>query len=151
MKYIWLFVLICCVGGNLAAKEIVSLLSPNGKIEVKVRASDKIYYDIFLEGNPVLENNVLSLTLRGETLGLNPVVRKVQKTQINEKLHPVVPLKYATVANRCAEAFIQMKGNWGIRFRAYDDGVAYRFVLQRKGEVEVLENRETFGYSPCVV
>lgn len=138
MKYIWLFVLICCVGGNLAAKEIVSLLSPNGKIEVKVRASDKIYYDIFLEGNPVLENNVLSLTLRGETLGLNPVVRKVQKTQINEELHPVVPLKYATVANRCAEAFIQMKGNWGIRFRAYDDGVAYRFVLQRKGEVEVL-------------
>ena len=41
MKYIWLFVLICCVGGNLAAKEIVSLLSPNGKIEVKVRASER--------------------------------------------------------------------------------------------------------------
>ena len=34
---------------------------------------------------------------------------------------------------------MNMKGNYSVEFRAYDNGIAYRFITDRKIELEVLD------------
>ena len=36
---------------------------------------------------------------------------------------------------------LKMKGDWSLEFRAYDDGVAYRFVSNRKSLSRSLPSR----------
>jgi len=49
------------------------------------------------------------------------------------------------VENRCNVMTLNMTGDYAVEWRAYDDGVAYRYVLKRKGNIEVKD--EAYGFS----
>lgn len=53
-------------------------------------------------------------------------------------MKPVVPLKFSSVKNEYNELLLSFKGGYSVEFRAYNDGVAYRFVTNKKGEVDVM-------------
>lgn len=99
--------------------------------------TDKIYYSIAYDGDVLLKDNSLQLALKDEVLGQNPRLRRRKYVSVDEQLTPVMPLKFSTVTNQYNQLTLTFK-NYSVEFRAYDDGVAYRFVTSRKGEVEVL-------------
>src|SRR5206468_2053605 len=41
---------------------------------------------------------------------------------------------------------LDCKGGYGIIFRAYDDGVAYRFYTQRKGRIDISSEEASFRF-----
>ena len=86
----------------------------------------------------LLEKNHLSLNLGNETLGLNPKLSGQKANKVNEVLTPVVPLKYSSVKNQYNSLLLTFKGDYSVEFRAFDDGIAYRFITNKKGDVEVL-------------
>lgn len=133
-----LLVFMACSIGNIAAKEIVKLQSPNGVLKVNVQVSDRIYYDIIYGEDTLMKNNSLMLAVGNELLGNKPVVNKIKTEYKEEYIRPVVPLKFSTVENRYNKASIWLNGNYAIEFRVFDDGMAYRFILHRKGEVEIM-------------
>ena len=69
----------------------------------------------------------LALDVEGNVLGSSPKIQKVSRRTVDEVKKPYVTLKYAEVPNHFNELTFRMKGNWSVVFRAYDDGVAYRF------------------------
>lgn len=129
--------MILCWGILLHAQTESELSSPNGEIKVTLNITDKIYYSIAYDGDVLLKDNSLQLTLKGEVLGQNPRLRRRKYVSVDEQLTPVMPLKFSTVTNQYNQLTLTFK-NYSVEFRAYDDGVAYRFVTSRKGEVEVL-------------
>lgn len=135
-KYFLLSVFLCLVL-SLHAQKKLELVSPNGKLKVSFNLSDKIYYSIDYNGEVLLKDNSLQLTLKNQVLGQNPKLRRQKRTSVNERLTPVVPLKYAGIDNSYNQLVLTFK-DYSVEFRVFNDGVAYRFVTSLKGEVEVM-------------
>lgn len=138
MKHNLLLLLFLSIAFSLSAQKKAKLQSPNGEIKVSLSISDKIYYTISYNNDVLLEKNHLSLNLGNETLGLKPKLSGQKANKVNEVLTPVVPLKYSSVKNQYNSLLLTFKGDYSVEFRAFDDGIAYRFITNKKGDVEVL-------------
>ena len=140
MKAARLFLLaitmLSCVG--LIAKPI-SLTSPNGKIKIDIDLAESVSYSVSYEGEAVLEDCVIGMNIDNQVLGNNPKLKSVKKGVINKSEKPAVPIKNAVVNDYCNTLTLKLKGDYSIEWRAYDDGVAYRFVTAKKGKVKVFD------------
>ncbi|WP_246230072.1 glycoside hydrolase family 97 catalytic domain-containing protein [Mucilaginibacter humi] len=116
----------------------IDLASPNGQIKVTVTPGDKIYYTISGNNTDLLTRNYLALNLRTGKLGENPKLTGTKKTKGDETIKPYMPIKFSTVRSVYNDLLLTFKGDYSVEFRAFDDGVAYRFITTKKGDVEVL-------------
>lgn len=112
----------------------IEVKSPNGEIKLTVSIKDKIYYSVDYNTEVLLNDCYLQLVLDNEVLGNDPKLTGQKRSVINENINPVVPLKYATVNNHCNVLLLNFKGDYSVEFRAFNDGVAYRFITDRKKE-----------------
>lgn len=130
-----------------AAPKSYKLLSPDGSIRVEVKLGHEISYSIYSGENLLLDNCNLVLELSNETLGINPKVKKVKTSTIDETVQREIAIKNAEVRNHCNVLSLTMDGDYGVEFRAYDKGVAYRFVLNKKAaEVEIMNEEFAINF-----
>ena len=130
--------------GNIQAKSApISIQSPDGKLIVKIRLDDKISYDVYSGNELLLKDCSLAMDLGNETLGSDPQLKSTKKGTINEQIKREVPLKNAMVNNHCNTLLLTFKKNFSVEFRAFNDGIAYRFITNIKKEIEV--KNETFA------
>ncbi|MDR2847759.1 MAG: glycoside hydrolase family 97 protein [Bacteroidales bacterium] len=120
------------------AQKPVELLSPDGTIQLSITLGDKISYNISNNGEILLQNNELQLQLRKETLGKAPKLASQKRTSVDTNISPVVSFKFSTIKNKYNQLLLNFKGDYSVEFRAFDDGVAYRFITRKKGEIEVM-------------
>jgi alpha-glucosidase len=134
----FIFILAIIYPVTLFAREY-QLQSPDKRMTVKLTAADKIYYSVFYDSKPIVKPSPISLTLHpGTVLGRNPKVKNTRFRTVDKKISPVVRQKNAVIIDRYNELIIFFKGDFSLIFRAYDDGAAYRFTLNKKGKVKVL-------------
>ena len=69
MRRYFLLVVCLCLASLLRAQNKLELISPNGELKVSLNLSDKIYYSIDYNGDVLLKDNTLQLTLRNQVLG----------------------------------------------------------------------------------
>jgi len=110
----------------IAQEEILS--SPDGNISIKVHLKDRITYSVFLGDETIFQNNELSLKLKDQILGEQPKLKGLKKGKIHKESSPIVPLKFSTVTNFYNYLRLDFKGGYSLEFRAYNDGMAYRFI-----------------------
>ena len=111
----------------LAAQSSYDLKSPDTRIEIRVRTSGQLRYDVLLRGNALLENSTLSLDVEHKKLGLQPKVNSAKQRSNDQVVEPVVRQKFAKIRDRYNELRLTMDGGYSVVFRAYKEGVAYRF------------------------
>ena len=126
-------VLILCVlcAFSAQAQKQYSLTSPDGKLKTNITTGKQLTYDITFHNQQVLESSPLSMTLdNGEVWGENDKVSKVTRKSVNGKIS--TPLYRANeIVENYNELTLQFK-DFNVVFRAYDDGIAYRFVNKGK-------------------
>lgn len=109
------------------AQKSYSLLSPNGKLKVDISVGASLTYSISHDGDIMLLQSPISMSLSdGQLFGINPKVGNVKKTTTNELLDAKI-YKKSKVKNNYNELNIRFKGDYSVVFRAFDDGIAYRF------------------------
>lgn len=123
-----------------------TLVSPNEKIKIEVELANGITYDVFCDGEHILDNCRMSLDISGNVLGSQPQLKGTQRRLVNEIKRPFLHLKYAEVPNIYNEMVLKMKGGYSVEFRAYDDGIAYRFVTNLGKTVEVNDEEITLFF-----
>ncbi len=111
----------------LVAQSSYDLKSPDTRIEIRVRTSGQLRYDVLLRGNALLENSTLSLDVEHKKLGLQPKVNSAKQRSNDQVVEPVVRQKFAKIRDRYNELRLTMDGGYSVVFRAYNEGVAYRF------------------------
>ena len=119
--------------------------SPNEKIKVIISTQNGISYSVSLNDEVFIAKANIDLLFNKASLGKNakftrPVLSK-QKTTVK----PVVALKQSSIENSYNQLTLTGK-ELTIEFRVFNDGLAYRFVTDRKGEVEVNE-RANFEFA----
>jgi alpha-glucosidase len=113
--------------GFAAAQSSHDLRSPDNRIEIRIRTAERIRYDVLLNGRSLLENCTLTLDVNHQKLGLQPKVVDAKPRSNNQVVKPVVRQKFAQLRDTYNELRLTMQGSYAVVFRAYNEGVAYRF------------------------
>lgn len=125
--------------------KVVTVKSPDAQVELKVTIADDIRYDVVSHGQTMMSANKVAMKLRNRTLGEKPVLLSSKVTGVEETIEPPFKLKYAKVENNHNLLTLTFKGGYKILWRVYDDGVAYRFVTDLRGDIEVMEEVAEFN------
>jgi len=133
----------------LSAQKIKSfeIKSPDGKIILNVEAGNKLQWSVRDNDQQIISPSAISLQLEnGEILGANVkiVSSKVIKT---DNVFSAVNYKKSSITDQFNQLIINCKGNYGVIFRVYDEGVAYRFLTQRKDELIVKGEEANFNFT----
>ena len=121
--------------------------SPDGHISATVTVGEDIRYSVSRDEQTLIAPSAISMSLSdGIVFGRNDKVRKVVKTSFDETF-PTVAYKKAEVRDNYNQISLNFK-EFSLVFRAYDDGVAYRFVsrLDKKKDYEVLNEQAEFNF-----
>lgn len=122
--------------------------SPDGRIQVQLRFSDRVYYSVSAEGKPLLRGSTLSMRVDQQTLGLDPKIENAKTRTVNRQIEVPVPRKSARVRESFNELRLQIKGNYAIVFRAYDEGVAYRIETSLpESEIKIYNEEAQFKFA----
>ena len=121
------------------AAKSYKLASPNGKLEVTITAEPKLSYSILCNGEMVLAPSQIGLKIHsGVTIGESVKVKRVKRTTVNT----TIPTKFYfrdEIKDHYNALRIDFAANYGVEFRAYDEGIVYRFVTNFKNDF-ILEN-----------
>ena len=129
-----------------AASKDYGLKSPDGRLEVNVNVGNEITYTLRHDGTLLLDTSVIRMNLdNGESFGCNDVVRKRTVKTIDEDITTVL-YKKDLVENHCNEMSLKFK-EFSLVVRAYDDGMAYRFVSAMKAPFNVAEEVAQFNFA----
>lgn len=112
---------------SLQAQKKFLLSSPDGKLTSRIEVGDRLTYDISHSGEQVLSPSPISIkTDQGKTWGekarLSKVSRRSNDTQVNSPFY-----RSSQVRDYYNEITLRFKGDYSVVFRAYNDGIAYRF------------------------
>lgn len=140
-------IIILCMTASFAKVQEYSVSSPDGKIKVTVSLADGITYEVHYGNEPVLADCRMSLDINGKVLGSAPSLKSVSRKSVDRVKHPFLHFKYSEVPDRFNQMTLKMKGGYSVEFRAYDDGIAYRFVTDLDGKVEI-ENEDISIFFP---
>lgn len=122
------------------------LSSPDGKLKSTITVGDKLTYDISCNGQQVLAPSPISATLdNGKVWGykarLAKVTEKKNDTQIDAPFY-----RSSCVRDYYNELTLRFKGDYSVVFRAYNDGVAYRFVNHAKKPFCILNEEVDYRF-----
>ena len=128
-----------------AAPKEFSLSSPDGKLGVHVEVGETVSYSVLHEGTPVLAPSQVSMTLDdGTVYGVDSRFQGKKTRSVEERIC-AVNYKKKTVEDRFNELTLRFKG-FNIIFRAYDDGMAYRFVSLSDAPFRVVSEQADFNF-----
>ena len=104
--------LAAALGQSAMAQSNYSLRSPDQRIEVRVRAADRLTYDVLLNGNPLLHNSTLSININHTNLGALPRVRASKQRSENKEIISPVPQKSVRIREHYNELKLEMEGDY---------------------------------------
>ena len=135
-------------GVTAQAANTYELASPNQKITVHIRANQRIEYDLLLNGKLLLKNSTLAMDVDHRKLGVNPDVLSATPSSVDRELPVPVPLKFALLHENYNQVRLEFKNAYAVVFRAYNNGVAYRFETSLPNdEVKVYEEEAAFNFA----
>ena len=120
--------------------------SPDGQLRATVVVSDVITYTVARDAQVLIAPSEINMTLSdGIVFGVNDKVKKVRNTSVDQVL-PTIAYKKAEVVDRYNEMTLEFK-EFSLVFRAYDEGVAYRFVSKLKSGSDVVSEKAEFAFA----
>jgi alpha-glucosidase len=126
-----------------------SVKSPDARTELRIGLEGRLSISVFHNGAEVVSSSPISIGLeQGETLGLKPVVKSTTPRSVKTSIEPPVAEKRKIIPDVYNEVTIQFKGEYGLKVRVYDDGVAYRFTTAFPGELTVKHEELRINLSP---
>ena len=126
--------------------EQFSLSSPDGQITIRIQTTDLFYYAVDFKGKNLMWYSPLSMTLGdGMVLGNKPKVTATEKNSVNQVIKPVWGNRNS-IPETYNELILKLDGDYDLIFRAYNDGVAYRFRTRKSGEITVVNEQVAYRF-----
>lgn len=144
-----LLLLTGATGNCQTVNKEVELLSPNGRIKVTIYIdNDTLNYSVcYNNSKELLHKNKIGLILDdGSTLGKVPYVVTKKEKNIKEQVESPF-YRFSKFSTNCNELNLTFKGKYGVIFRTYNEGVAYRFYTNRNEEIKVRNEIAEFNFT----
>ncbi len=121
-----------------------TLKSPDGKIELTVSVGERITWSAARAGQPLIHPSAVSMTLDGgRTFGVNSTLKSSKATSA-DRTESSPFYQRAEVRNHYNQLELKFKEGFNLELRAYDAGVAYRFLSTLSAPFTVQAEQATF-------
>ena len=141
----WVAILLIAVPLWANAQKGIELKAPSGKIKLNVMLGDTVTYSVSHGEDVIIETSPISMTLTdGTVFGKEPRLKKKKYSTENQTIYPPV-YKKKSIKDHFNELTLDLKGGYSLVFRAYEDGVAYRFVSNLKKPFMVENEQAVFN------
>ncbi|OJU52893.1 MAG: Retaining alpha-galactosidase [Bacteroidales bacterium 45-6] len=132
-----------CFSASRQSKYIVS--SPDNQTVLQLEVESSIQWSLTNASETLLTPSAISLHLAdGTVLGKNPQIESIQKETANNVL-PAINYRKKEIRDNYNQITINFKGDYGLIFRAYNDGIAYRFFSTKKGGITIADEEANFN------
>jgi alpha-glucosidase len=141
-----LFFMLLFAASYAQSEKIYHVKSPDGKIDLTITAGKTVSWSVKHEGTEVILPSAVSMALdNGETLGKNAVVKSAKNVSVSGEISTPI-YKKDKVKDNYNQLALTFRDDYGLMFRAYNDGAAYRFFTQKKGLLTVIDEEANFNF-----
>lgn len=139
--------LLCLTMSHAREVKTFEMKSPDNNILLVITAEELFRWSVMHKDQQILEPSPVSLLLKdGSRLGWNPEILSSIRESVDTSFSAInytktiIPDKYNQLTIKC-------KGDYGLIFRVYNDGVAYRFFTGKEGEIIVANEVANFNFT----
>lgn len=132
---------------SFAAKEKKYVLSsPDGTLKMEISAGNELAYQVMHGNDTILSHSNIGLVLENGTIvGKTPRITGERRRKIKDNIEsPFYRFKEFVATGN--ELDLKLKGGFGIIFRAYNEGVAYRFYTTQSSGIIIKEEQAEFNF-----
>ncbi len=142
------FILLIYSGLSFAANsKKIELKSPDDNVLVDIRIADKITYSVNYRSEVILLPSTISMKLKNGLIpGNYPKLKNSRKQSVNHIIYPEIRQKGTKINDVYNELELVFKGNYSIIFRAYNDGIAYRFKTAFPDDITVYDEESAYRF-----
>lgn len=129
-----------------AKTQTLSLSSPDGKVSTEISAGDsQLSYSVAYDGISLMAPSLIGLELAdGTTIGKNSKISSVKRKSVDDVI--ASPFYNSdSITDKYNQVSFNLGRGWAVEFRAYNDGIAYRFVNSNKKALKI--NNEIVEFS----
>ncbi len=155
MKHSFLTLILLILFGWSASAQTYQLSSPDGSVNITVNTKDTIRYSVSYKGETILLESPLMLEFSDSPpLGRYMGVTNQEQNTIDKTWEPVIG-QQKEMRNYCKQLSLEMREErfpgrkLMLTFRAYNDGVAFRYFLPElssKAELVITNEYSTFHF-----
>src|SRR5690606_30604348 len=140
-KVLMLLVLLLFSGTNLLFSQKYELTSFDKNIKVTVTPLPKLSWSVQYKDQLIIDHSEIGMELNsGKVLGHSAIVSKAIETFGETTINPVVSQKNNQVKDRYKQLSLEFTDGFSVEFRAYDEGVAYRFITALGDNETIIKN-----------
>ena len=146
-----LFLLVLIIPLAIWAKEVVAF-SPDQSIKVRIRVDAEISVQVSERGNFLFEVKGLCLdTDKGIIPAENVKLVSVKRSSVDRIIVPEIKEKQARIPERYNELLLNFSDKSKLQFRVFNNGVVYRFITNKVGDLIVYDEVARFLFDASSV
>jgi alpha-glucosidase len=141
-----LFLLLCfsvCPGN---AQQIQRLSSPDGKLSLEIQAGPNLVWSLKYGETTVIAPSAIAMMLStGQSFGKDVKLQSAKKEKA-DRVFSTPLYKKSEVRDNYNQLTLNFKGNYGVIFRLYNDGAAYRFFSRQQQALTITNEQAEFHF-----
>lgn len=139
--------IILSISNLISAQKKYTLQSPDKRTNVSITiGNDFLKYSVTQDDVVIINDSPITMELSdGKILGANPVVRNYDSKTV-DKLIKAEFYKKEYVEDYYNELTLRFKGSYNVEFRAYNDGVAYRFCTVFPKPITIVREGVSYNF-----
>lgn len=141
-----LTIAICACSASAFSQGPITLDSPSGAIRVEIQTGDSVRYSVHVDGMLVMRPSPVGLMGPGLQAGIGSRLLRTETRSVHDTIVNPVPYKRRNIPDHFNEVTLRFRGKFSLIFRAYDDGIAYRFVSAIPDTIEITREIATFRF-----
>ncbi len=144
MKKVFLFFAIL-LWTQLIFAQTYQLNSPDNKILLEINVQNGLNWKLFYEEKPVITDAKIALFDKNPFPDKNGKPTKKYRKNVHELVNAQVPVKFKRLKTTYNSLILTYKNKSAVEFRLYNEGLAYRYKMNFKGNVQI--DNETLKFS----
>ena len=140
-----LFGLICAIFTSCASEGSYTVTSPDGRVVANVSVGGGTTYSVAFDGKSIICPSMVAMRLTDGTMLGSGKVKRVTTLSSNSTIDATLYCKSAVEDNYNALK-VEFADRSAIEFRAYNEGVVYRFTTSRKEPFTVQNEVAAFDF-----
>ena len=134
------------LGVNAYSQKVYELSDLSGSVNVTVSVDEgNVAYSVSKDGEVMIRKSPVSMSIsNGDVWGKDAKVKRVKRRSVDEDIFPPLYRK-DKIENEYNEMTISFKDGYSLIFRAFEDGVAYRFASDMSKPFNVVSEEASFN------
>ena len=122
------------------------VVSPNNQLKIILHVNAGTTYEIWHSNTQLISPSWIGLNLSNGTVVGAGTVKDTQTSSVNNQINTPIG-KNQTLTEAYNELVIEFNENYNLVVRAYDEGLAYRFVTNLGGDIIVNSEDAVFNFT----